>query len=139
MNAGTEEKEPLTEFERNARTVLEESVRRIDARTRSRLNQARHAAVEAAATPRRAFWRSFIVMPAAGAAAAAVLVAIVLWPGEPRPELPLLEAPHTVADHAGVEDIDLLADSEEMGLMEGEDGSFYEWAMAQADGGESNG
>jgi hypothetical protein len=145
MNPGTEEKEPLTEFERNARAVLEESVRRIDGRTRSRLNQARHAAVEAAAAPRRAFWRSFIVMPAAGAAAAAVLVAIVLWPGEPRrpgeprPELPLLEAPHTVADHAGVEDIDLLADSEAMGLMEGEDGSFYEWAMAQADGGESNG
>jgi hypothetical protein len=114
-------------------------VRRIDGRTRSRLNQARHAALEAAAAPRRAFWRSFVVMPAAGAAAAAVLVAIVLWPREPRPELPLLEAPHTVADHAGVEDIDLLADGEAMGLMEGEDGSFYEWAVAQTDGGESNG
>ena len=138
MSPGTEDREPLTEFERNARTVLEESMRRIDARTRSRLNQARHAALEAAAAPRRGWWRSFVVMPAAGAAAAAVLVAIVMWPGERRPELPLLEAPHSVAEHAGVEDIDLLADGEAMELLEGEDGSFYEWAVAQ-DGGESNG
>lgn len=138
MSPDTEDREPLTEFERNARAVLEESVRRIDGRTRSRLNQARHAAIEAASAPRRPFWRSFVVMPAAGAAATAVLVAIVLWPREPRPELPLLEAPHSVAEHAGVEDIDLLADGEAMGLMEGEDGSFYEWAVAQADGGESN-
>jgi hypothetical protein len=138
MSRDTEEREPLTEFERNARTVLEESVRRIDARTRSRLNQARYAALEAAAGPRRAWWRSLVVMPAAGAAAAAVLVAIVMWPGERRPAAPLLEAPHSVAEHAGVEDIDLLADGEAMELLEGEDGSFYEWAVAQ-DGGESNG
>ena len=142
MSPEIEEKEPSTEFERNARAVLEESVRRIDGRTRSRLNQARHAALEAAAAPRRAgFWRSFALMPAmpaAGAAAAAVLVAIVLWPREPRPELPLLVPPHSVAEHAGVEDIDLLADGEAMELLEGEDGSFYEWAVAQ-DGGESNG
>jgi hypothetical protein len=39
--------EPLTDFERNARRVLEESVARLDGRTRSRLNQARHAALEA--------------------------------------------------------------------------------------------
>ena len=38
--------EPLTEFERTARRLLEESVARIDGRTRSRLNQARHAALE---------------------------------------------------------------------------------------------
>jgi hypothetical protein len=130
---------PPTDFERNARTVLEESVRRIDARTRSRLNQARHAALEAATTaPRAGRWRSFSLMPAAGAAAA-MLVAIVLWQREPHVELPLLEAPHSVAEHAGVEDIDLLADGEAMAMMEGEDGSFYEWAVAQTDGGESNG
>ena len=35
--------ETVTEFERNARTVLEASLARIDARTRSKLNQARHA------------------------------------------------------------------------------------------------
>ena len=129
---------PPTEFERNARAVLEESVRRIDARTRSRLNQARHAALEAAAAPRAPRWRSFTLMPAAGAAAA-VLATFLLWQREPHGELPLLVPPPSVVEHAGVEDIDLLADGEAMAMMEGEDGSFYEWAVAQTDGGESNG
>src|SRR5437762_4752233 len=44
--------EPLTEFERNARVVLEQSLSRIDGRTRSRLNQARQAALEAAGARR---------------------------------------------------------------------------------------
>ena len=45
--------EPLTEFERNARALLEESLARIDGRTRSRLNQARQAALAAAGTRHR--------------------------------------------------------------------------------------
>jgi|HubBroStandDraft_1064217.scaffolds.fasta_scaffold01768_7 hypothetical protein len=131
--------EPLTEFERNARTVLEESVRRIDGRTRSRLNQARQAAVAAAAARRTSWWSGLTLMPAAGAATAALLVAVVLWQRQPAGELPLLEAPRAAAEHAGVEDMDLLADSEAMELMEGWDGSFYEWAAAQNDAsGESN-
>jgi hypothetical protein len=124
--------EPPTEFERNARSVLEESVRRIDGRTRSRLNQARQAAVEASAARRTLWWRRFTLMPAAGAATAALLVAVVLWQREPAGDLPLLEAPHASAEHA-VEDMDLLADSDSMELIEGWDGSFYEWAAAQND------
>jgi hypothetical protein len=109
--------EPLTEFERNARVLLEESVSRIDGRTRSRLNQARHAALEAAGTPRRAsWWRSYTLMPTAGVAAA------VLGHREPAVESPVLEGQHAV------EDIDLLADSEGLELMDGWDGPFYEWA-----------
>jgi hypothetical protein len=39
-----------------------------------------------------------------------------------------------------VEDIDLLADGEALDLLEGWDGSFYEWAAAQTDAnGESDG
>jgi hypothetical protein len=127
--------ESLTELERNARLVLEESVRRIDARARSRLNQARHAALAAAGTRRRAWWGSFTLMPAAGAAAAALLVAVVLWQREPAGTPPLaLEAPH-----AAVEDMDLLTDNDSIDLIEGWDGSFYEWAAAQSDAGpESN-
>ena len=126
----------LTEFERNARMVLEASVARIDARTRSRLNQARQAALEAAAAHRRPrWWSSFTLMPAAGAAAAALLVAVVLWHHQPASELPGLDARATP-----VEDMDLLADGEGLDLMEGWDGSFYEWAAAQTDGnGESEG
>ena len=123
---------PVTDFERNARLVLEEGVSRIDARTRSRLNQARQLAVEAAAARHRPWWRSIAFMPAAGAATAALLVAVMLWHPEPGVrEQPLLEgrAP-------AVEDIDLLADVEGLDLVEGWDGpgpGFYEWAADQTD------
>jgi hypothetical protein len=126
--------ESPAEFERNARVVLEESVRRIDARTRSRLNQARHAAL-AAAGRRGARWGSFTLMPTAGAVAAALLVAGVLWYREPAGTPPLA----LVAPHATAEDMDLLTDNDSIDLMEGWDGSFYEWAAAQSDAGaESN-
>jgi anti-sigma-K factor RskA len=125
--------EPLTTFERNARTILEESVQRIDARTRSRLNQARHAALEAA-QHRRTRWRSFTLMPAAGVAAVAVLVAVTLWHRNPGGELPLLEG-----QHSAMEDIDMLADSEGLDLIQNGDSSFYEWAAAQTDNAESEG
>ncbi len=127
--------ETVTEFERNARTVLEASLARIDGRTRSKLNQARQAALAAAARPRRAGWRSFTLMPAAGAVAAALLVAVVLWQRAPSGGLP----PDEAARSSAVEDMDLLADGDALDLMEGWDGSFYEWAAAQSDAGESEG
>jgi hypothetical protein len=122
----------LTDFERNARVVLEHSVARIDGRTRSRLNQARHAALAAVAAPKRAWWRGLALMPAAGAVAAAVLVSVMLWHRQPAKEAPTLEA-------ARVEDLDMLADKDGLDLMEGGDGSFYEWAVAQSDNGASEG
>jgi len=124
--------EPLTDFERNARVVLEQSLSRIDGRTRSRLNQARHAALEAAAV-RRTGWRSLTRMPTVGAAAAALLVAVVLWHRHPAGEPPVLEAQHAA------EDMDLLADSEALELLDGWDGPFYEWATAQTDNVQSDG
>jgi hypothetical protein len=126
--------ETVSEFERNARTVLEHSLTYIDGRTRSRLNQGRQAALEAAGARRRAWWRSLTLMPAAGAVAAAVLVSIVLWRAHPVTEPPPLES-----QRATVEDLDLLADKDGLDLMEGGDGSFYEWALAQTDNGESAG
>ncbi len=125
--------EPLTPFERNARAVLAESTQRIDARTRSRLNQARHAAL-AAAAPRAGLLSRLTLMPAAGAAAA-VLVAVMLWHHQPAGELSGAEG-----QHLAVEDMDLLADGEGLDLVEQGDGSFYEWAVAQSDGnGQSDG
>jgi hypothetical protein len=120
---------PSTEFERNARAVLEESISRIDARTRSRLNQARQAAVEMAGAGHRPRWRSFTLMPAAGVAAAA-LVALMLWHREPA----LHEPPTLEGRTPAVEDIDLLADTEGLDLVEGWDSpGFYEWAADQTD------
>jgi len=119
---------PTTEFERNALTVLEASVARIDARTRSRLNQARQAALEAAGRRSRPWWRSLALMPA-GAVAAALLLAVMLWHREPA----MREAPTLEGHVAAVEDMDLLADAEGLDLIEGWDGPFYEWAADQSD------
>jgi len=119
---------PLTDFERNARAVLEESVARIDAHTRSRLNQARQLAVESAGPRHRRWWRTFGLMPA-GAVAAALVLAVLLWQRGPTVhESPLLEGRIT-----GVEDMDLLADADGLDLVEGWDGPFYEWAADQPD------
>jgi hypothetical protein len=122
--------EQQTDFERLSRQALEESVLRIDGRVRSRLNQARQAAVEAASTRRRPFFsRFFTLVPTAGAAAAAVLVAMVLWHRAPQVELP-------DSTHPG-EDLELLADGEALDLVQDGDGSgsFYEWAADQTEAG----
>jgi hypothetical protein len=127
--------EPVTAFETNARAVLAESLLRIDGRTRSRLNQARHAALAQAARPRRGFLRRFTMMPATGAVAAAVLLAVTLWHHQPAGDGGGAEG-----QRLAVEDMDLLADSEALDLMEQGDGSFYEWAAAQSDSsGQSDG
>ena len=126
--------DPLTDFERNARAVLEASLSRIDGRTRSRLNQARQAALAAAARPQRRWLGGLSLMPVAGAAAA-VVAAVLLWQHQPGGNIGL-----TDGQHVTVEDMDLLADSEGLDLVEQGDGSFYEWAVAQADtNGQSDG
>ena len=127
----TADEEDLGDFEKRTRALLEESVTRIDARIRSRLNQARHAASAALEQPaRRPFWRSFAFAPAT-AVVAAVLLAVVLWVPRPGQMLPLAET-----GSGAVEDLDLVADSDTLDLIEQEDGGFYEWAVAQADAGQ---
>src|SRR5581483_11017270 len=130
-----------TDFERRSRTVLEESVQRIDGRVRSRLTQARYAAVEAATARRRPlFSRLFTLVPTVGAAAAALMVAMVLWHGGGRPAVV-----ETAPGVPPTQDLDLLADTDGLDLVEeGGDGSgsFYEWAADQtqteANGGETD-
>ena len=137
---GANNGEEMTEFERHARERLEESVLRIDGRVRSRLTQARHAAIETASKSkarRSVFWRVSTLMPTAGAAAAAILVAMVLWHREPQIELPTAEGAHPA------EDLDLLADGDGLDLVQDGDGSgsFYEWAADQSEansGGETD-
>jgi hypothetical protein len=124
------------EFEQRARALLEDSALRIDGRVRSRLNQARHAAIEAALASRRpSFWRRFSLMPVASAVAAAVLVAFVLWPHSHQGDLV------SEGGHERVEDLDLLADGDALDLVsdEADGGAFYEWAVDQADSNEPSG
>jgi hypothetical protein len=123
-------------FERRARAVLRESVGHIDARTRSRLNRARQAALHAASAPRR-FRPTLGVMPIAGVAAAAALaVALTLFTRGT-----FHSVPNGAAGQPSVEVLDMLADDDGIAFMENYDHSFYEWAAAQQEtaGGDAGG
>ena len=124
-----------SEFEKRTRELLADSVQRVDGRVRSRLNQARHAAIEEA-TKRPSLWRRFSLMPAAGAVAAAVLVAFVLLPHSHRGD-----SGTEGSGRAGMEDLDLLADSDALDLVSSDEtdtGQFYEWAVDQSDSNEAS-
>ena len=121
-------------LEMRSRLVLEEGLSRIDARTRSRLNQARQAA--AAAVAGRSWLARLqgaltpqVLMPAGGAAVA-VLVAVFMLSGGGH------QLTAAAADNPAnaLEVLDLVTDDDAMNLMEDDDSSFYEWAAAQADG-----
>jgi len=138
MNAGEGETSQTTllqsGLEVSSRLALEEGLSRIDARTRSRLNQARQAAVAAAASP--SFLARFhgaltrqVLMPATGAAAVAALVAVfMLSSGSHHLTAAVTDNPASTLDV-----LDLVTDDDAMHFMEDNDGSFYEWAAAQSD------
>ncbi|HEX7012312.1 MAG TPA: hypothetical protein VF161_06190 [Steroidobacteraceae bacterium] len=74
-----------TSFERRAQALFDRSVEQLDARTRSRLTQARSAAVEEA--HKHAGLRRWVFRPAGALAAASLAaLALVLWRAqEPQP------------------------------------------------------
>jgi hypothetical protein len=115
-------------FEERSRALFHDSVEGLDMRLRSRLTQARHAAIEAASAD-RAPWllRLRGWTPAAGVAAAALL-ATALWVGTPLGHHTL-----SAADgQANFEDLDLVASSDgsaddAMDMLQ-DDIEFYDWA-----------
>ena len=120
-------------LEERSRALFHGSVENLDMRVRSRLTQARYAALEAAASrkpswlPRKAWWT-----PAAGVTAAAVLGA-ALFVGTPTWH-------HAVSlgDAQNLEDLDIVATSDESGdamEMLQDDLDFYDFAD-KADGAE---
>lgn len=127
MNADEKQTKAL---EQRASALLGESVTRVNARVRSRLNQARHAALEEAAATkgRRTGWRIPAFLPTTGAVAAAVLVALVVTNHRGGSTLP------EGGQGGTIDDIEMLADSDALDLMENWDGSFYEWAASESDG-----
>ena len=125
------------EFERRARALLRDSADALSGQVRSRLTQARHAAL--ASSTARSPWRGWLP---AGVAAAAVLAMLVTLQPRSLPDGPRMLA---VESGAGLEDVDLLADSEafdlaqERDIAQGQDmgADFYEWAVDEADGSSS--
>jgi hypothetical protein len=113
----------LNDIEDRARAVFDASVERIDAATRSRLTQARHAALAELERPTAllASWKPAVVV------AAVAVLAVGLWlgpGGSGQPELP------------GVEDLELISAGEDLDML-GEEPEFYAWAasvVASGDG-----
>lgn len=109
------------EFEARTKQVFDESVDQLDARTRSRLTQARHAAAAQLQIRNGAptgYWTRNYWMPAAGLVAAAVFVLVVMMP---RMAVREPAAAATLAD----DDMPLLLDSDSVEMLE--DMEFYAW------------
>ncbi len=102
--------------ENKAKELFDESVERLDAATLSRLNQVRHAALEAAQGSRSmGVWGRWV--PAAGVAAAA-LVTVIVMRGPDAVEMP----------SASVADFEILLEGESLEMLE--DLEFYSWLEA---------
>jgi anti-sigma-K factor RskA len=115
--------EGSSEFEQRTRQFLNDSAEQLPASVRSRLTQARYAALAS-----RPFWRRSSAFRWAPAGAAAV-VALLLWV-VPRGESPLV-SPFASATP---EDLALLADTDalQLGGEQDVDADFYEWAAGEA-------
>jgi hypothetical protein len=118
--------EPQGSFEERSRALFNDSVDGLDFALRSRLTQARNAAIEAAVAGRAWYTRITLLAPA-GVTAAAVL-GTVLWLGSP-----MLRHAVTVADgQPNIEDLELVASAEEgagdaLDMLQ-DDIEFYDWA-----------
>lgn len=110
--------ERMRELERKSRAAFDESVESLDAATRSRLARARATALEGLQHRRMAWSSTWLPV---GAAAAAALVAVMLWQGDengPQATEPAL---------AALEDLDIVAGAEDLAMFD-EDEEFYAWA-----------
>jgi hypothetical protein len=127
-----------TTLEQRSRDLFDESVGNVNMRVRSRLNQARHAALEAAAHPRPRFFRMPYAAPAAGVCAAAVL-AVAVWVGVPQGEKPMIAA----ESQTSFEDLDIVAAAEESSgdtlEMLQDDPDFYDWVAEKNANPDGNG
>jgi hypothetical protein len=115
--------EGTSEFEQRTRQLLNDSAERLPAAVRSRLTQARYAALAS-----RPFWQRSRVRTwaPAGAAAVLALVLIIMPRGENSAANPLAGATP--------EDLAILADNDalQLGKEQDVDADFYEWAAGEA-------
>ena len=114
-------------FETRSRALFHDSVDAVDMRIRSRLTQARTAALEAAASNRRPWALSWKMWTPAFGVTAAAIVGFALWTGSP---------PDT---QSNLEDLDLVAATDEgsgdaMEMLQ-DDIDFYDFADKAANSG----
>ena len=114
-------------LEQRSRELFDESVGRLDARTRSRLNQARQQALnELNKWGSRRYW---LTAPLGGLAAA-VVIAMVMMTGRD------VTVPAQDSSALPLDDFDIVADADSLELLQ--DVEFYSW-MAEASGPDANG
>lgn len=120
----------ISALEERSRALFLDSVAGLDMGTRSRLTQARHAALAAAgAAPRRPWrMRAPLWTSAAGVTAVAVL-GVALWLGGPLGQHGQMSAADT---QTNFEDLDIIAATDEssgdaMDMLQ-DDIDFYAWA-----------
>jgi hypothetical protein len=115
-------------LEERSRGLFESSVERLDARTRSRLNQARQRALEEIKKgSTRRYW---LGIPLGGLAAAA-LVAVLLIRGGGEVGAPQSENANLLLD-----DFDIVADADSFEIIQ--DVEFYSWLADEAAGTSNN-
>jgi hypothetical protein len=103
-------------LERRAQALFEDSVERVDARTRSKLTQARHAALDEIKQG-SAHWR-WLRAPVGGLAAIAVAaIVVVAWQGGQRTGSEMAAVP--------LDDFDIVADADNLEMLQ--DVEFYAW------------
>jgi hypothetical protein len=118
-------------LEERSRTLFHASVDNLDMRMRSRLNQARQAALAAVASERRRPWFTRMpVLTSAGGFAAAAVLGAALWFGNP------VSHEHIAPTESTFEDLDLVASTDEsagdaMDMLQ-DDVDFYDWAEKAA-------
>lgn len=124
---GEEREVGRSEFEQRARALLLQSADELPGAVRSRLTQARHAALAARQAHGQSWARRWVP---AGAAVAAVLALLLIYGPHGRSAL---ENP---VPSGGLEDIELLSDNDAMPLNGDQDVDydFYEWAATEAAG-----
>jgi hypothetical protein len=120
-------RQPRDSFEERAHALFHDSVEGLEFAVRSRLTQARNAAIEAASVPRRPWIFRRGVWTPAGVTAAAIL-GVFLWMGSP-----LTHHAVTVADgFSNLDDLEIVASTDEgsgdaMDMLQ-DDIEFYDWA-----------
>jgi hypothetical protein len=113
-------------LEQRSRELFEDSVGRLDARTRSRLNQARQQALNELNKSRtRRYW---LTAPLGGLAAAALIAVVLLMGRDPA-------TPTQESGALPLDDFDIVADADSLELLQ--DVEFYSW-LAEASGPDAN-
>lgn len=119
---------PDEELEQRSRELFADSIERLDARTRSRLNQARQKALtELNKSSSRRYW---LGAPLGGLAVAALMALFILSGRETA-------APQLEAGALPLDDFDIVADVDSFEMIQ--DVEFYSWLADNAAAGDSSG